>query len=108
MITLAPNAVPLPEAAAFSCAGRIFGAVYALWQDPADDDANAAWLHRLIESIAPLATGAYVGLCDLDRPGRSLPTHSAPAAQRLAELRNHFDPAGTFDTAPAAAALAAE
>lgn len=108
VITLAPNAVPLPEAAAFSCAGRIFGAVYALWQDPADDDANAAWLHRLIESIAPLATGAYVGLCDLDRPGRSLPTHSAPAAQRLAELRNRFDPAGTFDTAPAAAALAAE
>lgn len=108
VFTLAPNAVPLPEAAAFSCAGRIFGAVYALWQDPADDDANAAWLHRLIESIAPLATGAYVGLCDLDRPGGSLPTHSAPAAQRLADLRKRFDPAGTFNTAPAAAALAAE
>lgn len=108
VFTLAPNAVPLPEAAAFSCAGRIFGAVYALWQDPADDDANAAWLHRLIESIAPLATGAYVGLCDLDRPGRSLPTHSAPATWRLGELRNRFDPTGMFSAAPVAATLAAE
>ena len=108
VFTLAPNAVALPQNAAFSCTGRIFGAVYALWQEATDDDANAAWLHGLMADLSPLATGAYVGLCDLDRPGGCLPTHSAPAAQRLADLRRRFDPVGTFSTAPAAAALAAE
>jgi FAD/FMN-containing dehydrogenase len=108
VFTLAPNAVPLPEAAAFSCTGRIFGAVYGLWQNPAEDDANAAWLHRLMESVVPLATGAYVGLCDLDRPGTLLPTHSPATTLRLADLRRRFDPMGMFCAATVAAAMAAE
>ncbi|WP_167851009.1 FAD-binding oxidoreductase [Tabrizicola caldifontis] len=108
VLTLAPNAVPLPADAAFSCGGRIFGAIYALWADAAEDPRNSAWLHGLIAEIAPLATGAYVGLCDLDRPGGHLPTHSEAVSLRLAALSRRFDPAGVFASAPAAVAQAAE
>jgi FAD/FMN-containing dehydrogenase len=108
VVTLAPKAAPLPVDAAFSCAGRIFGAVYAVWQDKTEDDANATWLHGLSEALAPLATGAYVGLCDLDRPGRLLPTHSEAATLRLTDLRRRLDPLGIFSPARATSALAAE
>ena len=108
VLTLSPNAVPAQSDAALSCSGRIFGAVYGIWQDAADDDRNTAWLNGLIEDLSPLCTGAYVGLCDLDRPGRLLPTHSDAAAMRLADLRLRFDPAGLFNPPPAALALAAE
>jgi FAD/FMN-containing dehydrogenase len=108
VLTLAPNAAPLPPDAAVSCAGRIFGAVYALCEDAADDARNAAWLHALMADLGSLATGAYVGLYDFDRPGGPLPTHSAAAVLRLATLQRHFDPSGLFTPAPAATALAAE
>lgn len=102
VLTLGARAMPMPEDTAFSCAGRIFGAVYGHWSEPEDDERNASWLHGLIEALSPLATGAYVGLCDLDRPGGHLPTHSQAAAQRLADLRQRFDPKGVFNLAPAA------
>lgn len=108
VLTLAPKAAPLPLDAAFSLDGRIFAAVYALWTDAAEDARNADWLHRLGDDVAPLAQGAYAGLCDLDRPGGTLPCHSAEAAMRLADLRNRFDPDGLFGTPLFATALAAE
>lgn len=108
VLTLSPHASPLPSGAALSCSGRIFGAVYALWEKPGEDDRNAAWLNGLVAGLTPLCSGAYVGLCDLDRPGGHLPTHSDAATGRLALLRQRFDPQGMFTPARPSPALAAE
>lgn len=108
VLSLSPNAAPMPSGAALSCSGKIFGAVYGVWTDAGDDVRNATWLHRLIGDLSPLSTGAYVGLCDLDRPGGHLPTHSDAASLRLDELRQRFDPNGLFTRRPSAYPLAAE
>ena len=63
----------------------------------------------MTDRLRPVAKGAYVGLCDLDAPGGPLPTHSATATARIAELRGRYDPRGLFAPAPVAAlATAAE
>ncbi|HMQ93042.1 MAG TPA: hypothetical protein PKA33_06265 [Amaricoccus sp.] len=108
VISLRHNAAPIPTDAAMSCDGRIFGVVYRIWTEPDDDDASAAWLRATIEAITPFCSSAYVGLADLDRPGRRLPTHGPEAGLRLEVLRARFDPNGTFATPNFSAALAAE
>jgi FAD/FMN-containing dehydrogenase len=96
LVVLRSNAVETPSNAAFSCHGRVFGAVYAIWEDEAGDAANIGWLRATIDDVTPLATGAYVGEADLDRPHRVLRTLSSEASARLAELRSAHDPAGLF------------
>ena len=96
LVVLRSNAVATPGTAAFSCHGRVFGAVYAIWEEAEEDTANVGWLRATIDDITPLATGAYVGEADLDRPHRVLRTLSPEASARLAELRAARDPAGLF------------
>ncbi len=108
VLTLRSKAAPMPADAALSQDGRIFGAMYGQWVDADDDERNAFWLQRLIADLSPLCCGAYVGLCDLSRPGARLATHSHAAVSRLSDLRRRFDPQGLFTTVPAAPALAAE
>jgi FAD/FMN-containing dehydrogenase len=96
LVVLRSNAVDTPDTAAFSCHGRVFGAVYAIWEEAEEDIANVGWLRATIDDITPLATGAYVGEADLDRPNRVLPTLSPDVSARLAELRAARDPAGLF------------
>lgn len=85
-----------PEDAAFSRIGRIFGAVYGIWQDPAADGQVTAWLRNSIDAIAPLCLGSYVGESDLDRGPRRLAIHSPAAAARIEDLSARFDPEGLF------------
>jgi FAD/FMN-containing dehydrogenase len=96
LVVLRSNAVATLDTAAFSCHGRVFGAVYAIWTDADGDAANIRWLRATIDDITPLATGAYVGEADLDRPHRVLRTLSLEVSARLAELRAAHDPAGLF------------
>jgi hypothetical protein len=96
LVLLRSNAVQTPRDAAFSCYGRVFGALYAIWEDEDRDAANIGWLRATIDGVAPLCTGAYVGEADLDRPDRKLPTLSAEAGARLADLRATHDPRGLF------------
>lgn len=96
LVVLRSNAVATPAEAAFSCHGRIFGALYAIWQDRDADAANIGWLRAAIDRVAPLCTGAYVGEADLDRPDRALPTLSAAARARLCDLCARHDPHGLF------------
>ena len=95
MSSLRANAVPTPDGAAFSRHGRIFGAVYGIWDDRADDARQIAWLRRTMDGAAPLCLGSYAGEADLDRVG-GLTTQSAEAADRLADLALRHDPAGLF------------
>jgi FAD/FMN-containing dehydrogenase len=108
LVVLRPNAVPTPEDAAFSCHGRIFGALYAIWEDAGNDASNIGWLRDSIDSIAPICTGAYVGEADLERPDRTLPTLSVAAQARLAGLRAAYDPNGLFLRRGTPQAIAAE
>ncbi|MCA0845966.1 FAD-binding oxidoreductase [Salipiger thiooxidans] len=96
VMTLRPNARPVPSEAAFSCSGRIIGVLYGVWPDEEDDAANLAWLRAGLDACRPVALGSYVGEADLDRPGGPLPTLSPAAAARLAELGLRHDPAGLF------------
>ncbi|MGR3783507.1 MAG: FAD-binding oxidoreductase, partial [Albimonas sp.] len=60
---LAP--VPAPGSAAFSMIGSSFGAVYAMWRDPAEDAAARAWVRGIAREAAPGVKGVYVGEADL-------------------------------------------
>jgi FAD/FMN-containing dehydrogenase len=108
LVVLRPNAEATPTDAAFSCHGRIFGALYAIWEDASDDDANIRWLRASIDGVAPICTGAYVGEADLERRDRALPTLSSEARARLASLHATHDPTGLFLRRNRQKALAAE
>jgi hypothetical protein len=108
LVVLRPNAVATPTDAAFSCHGRIFGALYGIWEGEGQDTANIGWLRATIDDVAPLCTGAYVGEADLDRPHRALRTLSPEAQTRLQELRSLHDPRGLFLRRTSTAAIAAE
>ncbi|WP_417767421.1 FAD-binding oxidoreductase [Stappia sp.] len=96
LAVLRSNAVATPGNTAFSCHGRIFGALYAIWEDEDGDPANIGWLRAAVDGLVPLCTGAYVGEADLERPDRALPTLSREAEVRLAELSATYDPKGLF------------
>ena len=96
LVALRSNARPVPEDAAFSCHGRILATLYGIWDDPAKDGVNLAWLRGSVETCRGLATGSYLGEADLDRPTPALPTLSPEAARRLAGLQARHDPEGRF------------
>ncbi|SDY74503.1 FAD-binding oxidoreductase [Citreimonas salinaria] len=108
LVVLRSNAVATPTDAAFSCHGRVFGALYAIWEDDDADAANIGWLRATIDGVAPLCTGAYVGEADLDRPDRVLRTLSPEARSRLQHLRGLHDPRGRFLRRAGTSAIAAE
>ncbi len=63
--------VSLPANGALTLTGRSGAGIYALWDDPADDAANLAWVRRIDDALAPLRTGRYVAEADLAlAPGR--------------------------------------
>ena len=81
---------------AFSMSGPGFGAIYAVWDDPADDAAHIAWMRATADALSRETTGHYVGEADLARPGW-LQTCFAPEAwARLSALRDRWDPRGVF------------
>ena len=66
----------LPDMA-FSMYARTFVAAYAMWDDPADDDANLAWLPSAMAILEDGATGHYVAEADLSR-GPAAPVDRSP------------------------------
>jgi FAD/FMN-containing dehydrogenase len=75
--------------------------IYALWDDPADDEANRAWVRRVDEALAPLRAGRYVGEADVTLgPERLAECFTPETLQRLRELRAGYDPAGLFHAWP--------
>ena len=67
--------------------------LYAIWDDPSEDEQNEAWVRATMERLEPLVTGFYAGESDLgvspDRPRRCYP---AKKWERLTEIRGHYDP----------------
>lgn len=82
---------------ALTVGGGTGAGIYALWDDPADDDANQAWVRRVDDALAPFRTGRYVGEADLalgrERRGECF----APGVlERLQALRERYDPDRRF------------
>ena len=81
---------------AFSMAGRAFTAVYAIWQDQAEDEANMSWVRSIARKLAPSSIGAYVGEADLDQPDRLEKSFSPEAWARIKALQQKYDPQRIF------------
>jgi FAD/FMN-containing dehydrogenase len=94
---------PMPDTA-FSMAGAVFACSYSIWEDPAADDRNQAWIRQVAKVMAPTAIGAYVGEADLDRPARLEASFSPAAWAKLQMLQTKHDPKGMFRNAQSLAA----
>lgn len=93
--------VALPDNAALSIGGGTGAGIYALWDDPADDEANRAWVRRIDDALAPFRAGRYVGEADLTiAPERRTECFKPEALARLEELRARHDPQGLFPVWP--------
>ncbi|GAA2165834.1 FAD/FMN-containing dehydrogenase [Humibacillus xanthopallidus] len=83
----------LPDMA-FSLQSEIYLASYVVWEDPADDAANVAWLESAMADLEPVTVGQYLGDSDLSR--RQVRFMSDDAWARLALIRAERDPDGLF------------
>jgi FAD/FMN-containing dehydrogenase len=84
---------PLPDMA-FSVQSEIYLASYVVWEEPADDARNEAWLASVMTDLEPVTLGQYLGDSDLTR--RQLRVLSDDAWSRLDEIRGQRDPHGLF------------
>jgi FAD/FMN-containing dehydrogenase len=89
--------IALPTDAALSIGGGTGAGIYALWDDPADDEANRTWVRRVDDALAPFRAGRYVGEADLTAgPDRRAECFIPQALERLGDLRRRYDPDGRF------------
>jgi FAD/FMN-containing dehydrogenase len=87
-----------PGYGAFSRTGRIMATLYTIWDDPRADTANLGWMRKVMGSLAPMASGTYVGESDLEHPNREMTIHSPEVAVRLTDLRSKYDPGQVMRT----------
>lgn len=85
---------------ALSVGGGVSCGIYAMWDDPADDDRHERWVRQADEALAPYRDGRYVGEADVTRPGHLDECFSPPARQRIEALRSRWDPQGLFHAWP--------
>ncbi len=92
-----PNCpAPLPNAA-YSMSARVYGGPWTMWWDEADDLANTAWHLECAALLRPFNVGCYIGESDtVGRPSNAVQAFSVQNWQRLADLRDKYDPEGVF------------
>lgn len=91
-----PGATPPPPRPdmAYSVEDDTYIAVYGVWQDPAEDGVNVAWVAERMREMEHLASGIQLADENLEeRPARFL---SDEHMRRLDELRASNDPNGRF------------
>ena len=89
------GADPEPDPSLFhSLHDRYNVAVYAVYDDPADDETAGRWPQRVLQDFGPLATG--IQLNDENLAARSGPVCSAEALARYEQIRAVRDPGGLF------------
>jgi FAD/FMN-containing dehydrogenase len=90
------GAPPLPDMA-LSKLGAIYGAVYGVWSDAAEDEANRAWVRTMSAALEPHRVGRYIGDADLEAgPDSARQCFSDAAWERLAALKRQYDPEDRF------------
>lgn len=84
---------PLPDMA-FSMEANVYTAVYAIWQDEADDERVMDWVTDQFRALEPVTKGVYLGDADLlRRPGKFMADANFA---RLEALRDVYDPNRMF------------
>ncbi len=89
----------LRDDACFSRIGNHYVANYLLWNDAEHDEANHAWLRQANDLLQPYSKGTYVNEIEATLfPERIKSSFSEESWERLAELRNKYDPDNVFHT----------
>jgi FAD/FMN-containing dehydrogenase len=87
----------LPKEAAYTAIGRLFVTMAIRWNEPAADAENHAWLDAAVRMVDPITVASYINESDfMRRPERKRLYMPAEHWQRLAEIRNRYDPHGLF------------
>jgi FAD/FMN-containing dehydrogenase len=86
-----------PEDTAFAWRGANFATVIAgMWPDPADNEANTAWVRDYYAATAPLSeAGGYVNFMAGDDQER-VKANYGPNYPRLVEVKRAYDPDNLF------------
>ncbi|GGO57116.1 oxidoreductase [Streptomyces daqingensis] len=86
------------DAMAFSPLGESYLAAFAIWDDPAQDEACTRWLRRSMDAFDPRGTGShYIAEADLAAgTSRSRRSYAPAGWERLKRLKAHWDPANLF------------
>ncbi|MBS1879740.1 MAG: FAD-binding oxidoreductase [Actinobacteria bacterium] len=93
------------EHGAYSMDERTLVMPYAVWQDPASDSENRAWIGEMSALLEPISSGHFVSEADLQaHPGRLARSFAPANWERLQELRAEWDPDGIFQSPPGAVA----
>jgi FAD/FMN-containing dehydrogenase len=88
-----PTSPPRPEMA-FSVEDETYIALYGVWDDPAQDEANVSWVEDRMREMEGLASGIQLADENLGRrPARFV---SDESLARLDEVRAKYDPEGLF------------
>jgi hypothetical protein len=91
-----PGSTPAPERPdmAYSCEDDTYIALYAVWQDPALDEANLAWATDSMGAMEPLSSG--IQLADENLGRRPARFAGEEQMRRLDDLRARRDPERRF------------
>jgi FAD/FMN-containing dehydrogenase len=85
-----------PAATAFVHRQALFNLQYqAYWDDPADEQANVAWVRDLRTAMLPYTTGTYVNFVDADIADWATAYYGSNLA-RLARVKAEYDPDDVF------------
>lgn len=92
-----PN-VPAPHPdTAYSMSSRVYGGPWTMWMNAADDDVNTQWNDECARLLRPFNVGYYIGESDsIARPASAVQAFTPENWQRLADLRDQYDPSGVF------------
>ena len=87
---------------AFSELGASYLAAFAIWDDPAADEANTGWLRRTMDRLDPGGTGShYIAEADLEAgASRSQRSYSPADWEKLKQIKARWDPDGLFHSHP--------
>ena len=70
--------------------------IAGMWEDPADNEANIAWVRAYYEALEPFsAEGGYVNFMDADDQGRITANYRGNY-DRLAAIKATYDPTNLF------------
>jgi FAD/FMN-containing dehydrogenase len=85
------------DATAFSHRDANYALVIAgMWPDPADNEANIAWVREYHAAIAPYSErGGYVNFASADDQDR-VADNFGPSYARLADVKRRYDPGNLF------------
>jgi FAD/FMN-containing dehydrogenase len=77
---------------------RLWLNIYGFWADPADDEANVAWVKGFSDALQPLAMDRqYVNFMGREDGGevhaKALAVYGPAKLARLAEIKRRYDPA---------------